>query len=335
MARARAVAAHLPVEVDVDALVFGRAALLGLTSRGRVSANGACHLMPATDGWAAVNLARPADREALPAVIRGVVDHDDPWSALAAFASEREAAAVAARCQLLGIPAAVLDDETVSGPDAVTVHRCGQPRHKPGEPREAALVLDLSAMWAGPLCAHLLGLAGLRVCKLESVHRPDGARMGDPRFFEELNAGKEMVTLDFRTDAGRARLAGWVEQADVVVEASRPRALEQLGIVAADVVAGRPGKVWVSITGYGRSGDDADKVAFGDDAAVAGGLVARDEAGLPIFCGDAIADPMAGLFAAAAALECWAGGGGALVEVKMAAVAKQLEAGTGDAADPR
>ena len=38
------------------------------------------------------------------------------------------------------------------------------------------LVVDLSALWAGPLCAHLLGLAGARVVKVESLGRPDGAR---------------------------------------------------------------------------------------------------------------------------------------------------------------
>jgi crotonobetainyl-CoA:carnitine CoA-transferase CaiB-like acyl-CoA transferase len=74
----------------------------------------------------------------------------------------------------------------------------------------------------------------------------------------------------------------------------------------------------VSITGYGREGNAADLVAFGDDAAVAGGLVAADGAGGPVFCADAVADPLTGLYAAAAAL---AVEGGALVSVPMAGVA--------------
>ena len=80
----------------------------------------------------------------------------------------------------------------------------------------------------------------------------------------------------------------------------------------------------MSITGYGRSGPAANNVAFGDDAAVAGGLVAHDAAGAPVFCADAIADPMSGLFAAAAAFRSIAAGGGHIVEVAMAAVAKSL-----------
>jgi len=93
-----------------------------------------------------------------------------------------------------------------------------------------------------------------------------------------------------------------VTNADVVVEASRPRALRQLGVDRDEIMAAAAGpRIWLSITGYGRTGPDADAVAFGDDAAVAGGLVAWDERG-PCFCADAVADPAAGLVAAASTL---------------------------------
>ena len=61
----------------------------------------------------------------------------------------------------------------------------------------------------------------------------------------------------------------------------------------------RAGRVWLRITGYGTEAGSAERVAFGDDAAVAGGLVGYDGAG-PVFVGDAIADPLTGLEAAAA-----------------------------------
>jgi hypothetical protein len=64
-------------------------------------------------------------------------------------------------------------------------------------------------------------------------------------------------------------------------------------------------------------------VAFGDDAAVAGGLVVADPAG-PCFCADAAADPAAGLVAAAACLDALAAGGCWLVDVSMAGVAASL-----------
>src|SRR5207253_494271 len=83
-------------------------------------------------------------------------------------------------------------------------------------------------------------------------------------------------------------------------EASRPRALEALGIDAAALVRSGP-QVWVSITAYGREGDGRNRVGFGDDVAAAGGAIVEDDG--PCFCADALADPLAGMFAAAAVLD--------------------------------
>ena len=183
-------------------------------------------------------------------------------------------------------------------------------------PLDGSLVVDLSALWSGPLCAHLLTLAGARVVKVESASRLDGARRGPPAFFDLLHAGQESVVLDLPTE--RDRLRHLIEAADVVIEASRPRAMEQLGIDAGAIAAG--GTIWVSITGYGRASGVRHRVAFGDDAAVAGGLVATAD-GEPAFCADAVADPLAGLTAAAAVLDRWGRAGGCLIDVAMSNVA--------------
>ena len=53
------------------------------------------------------------------------------------------------------------------------------------------IVLDCSALWAGPLCADLLARSGCRVIKIEHPQRPDGARNGPPAFFDLLNGHKE------------------------------------------------------------------------------------------------------------------------------------------------
>jgi hypothetical protein len=320
MARARAIADELPISVDVDAMVSDRARLMGLGSNGRVSAGGTCRLVPTADGWVAVNLARQWDRDAVPAVVEETVDDPDPWPAIERYASARRAADVADRCQLLGVAAAVLNDPAVDGANAVAHHRVGPS----GTSSEAPVVVDLSSMWAGPLCAHLLGRTGMRVIKVEDVHRPDGARFGDVRFFRALHDGHESVTVNLREASGRAEVERLMRRACVVIESSRPRALTQLGIEATRIVGDGAGRTWVSITGYGRSGAAGDKVAFGDDAAVAGGLVAYDAQDLPVFCADALADPLSGLVAAAATLKSIADGGGHLVEVAMAAVARSF-----------
>ena len=280
---------------------------------GRTSAGGSCRLLEAVDGWLAVNLARPDDVDAVPAVVEGGDPAADPWRLLAELAGRSRAVVAAERCQLLGIPAAALGGPDRGFVEPVSITRLGPARPRPPAP----LVVDLSALWAGPLCARLLGEAGARVVKVEAHHRLDGARRGDPRFYDWLHAGHESVVLDVTTAEGRGHLHRLLERADIVIEASRPRALAALGVDAGALVA-RTGVTWVSITGYGREGSAAELVAFGDDAAVAGGLVAADAAGTPVFCADAVADPLTGLYAAAAAL---AVEGGALVSVPMAAVA--------------
>jgi crotonobetainyl-CoA:carnitine CoA-transferase CaiB-like acyl-CoA transferase len=195
----------------------------------------------------------------------------------------------------------------------------------PGLTLAGALVVDLSSMWAGPLCARLLGLAGARVVKVESAGRPDGARAGDQRFFDWLHGGHRSVVVDFLSASGRAALAALVGRADVVIESSRPRALAALGL-APEAIAHRDGQVWLSITGYGRAGAAADRVAFGDDAAVAGGLVGWEGDGEPVFCADAIADPLTGVAGALAVARSAAAGGGELIDLPMRAVAASFAA---------
>jgi hypothetical protein len=180
------------------------------------------------------------------------------------------------------------------------------------------LVVDLSSLWAGPLCAHLLGLAGARVVKVESIERPDGTRPGAPEFFDLMHHGHQSVALAFGSARGRAALGRLLSTADVVIEASRPRALEQLGVDAAANAA--RGAVWISITGYGRIAEPG-RVGFGDDVGVAAGVYAGDE-GQPLFCADAIADPITGLYAAVAGLAALRNGRGALIDVPMASVAR-------------
>jgi hypothetical protein len=236
------------------------------------------------------------------------------WEPRRADAASRPAAELAAAAQAVGIPAAVLGRER---PAPVTTTRLGPAGSAP------RLVLDLSAMWAGPLCASILGRAGWRVLKVEDVRRPDGARSGPPAFYADLHAGAQTVILDFGSAQGRAELSRLADHAGIVVESSRPRALRRLGVVAEDWLSASPGRVWVSVTGYGRQ-DPQQRVAFGDDAAVAGGLVASAAGGTPVFCGDAIADPLSGLHAALAALAAHAAGGGWLVDVAMAGVCADL-----------
>ncbi|OBK20160.1 CoA transferase [Mycobacterium asiaticum] len=297
------------VVADAATLLTGRAGLLGLTRGGRVSAGGATRLMAARDGWCAMTLSRPDDIAAVPALL-GVDDAgQDPWPAVQRWVATCPVAHIVGRAELLDIPAAVLGEAPAGPPRIRQIAHSVPPRDVGG-----LLVADLSSMWAGPLCAHLLARAGATVVKVESPTRPDGTRAGHRAFFDWINGRKLSYCVDFAR--GSDELRALLAVADVVVEGSRPEALARRALGVGDT-GHRDGRIWVRITGHGG---DSRRPAFGDDAAVAGGLVGSAAAG-PVFCADAIADPLAGLEAFGAVLASLHRGGGELIEISMAAVA--------------
>jgi len=297
--------------VDGPSLLAMRAASRGLTRGGRVSAGGASRLLPTRDGWLAVTLSRDVDVELVPAWLE---DEDDGWDAVAEAARTRSAAELAGRGQELGLAVAVVPTTSAEGPSLPwRVTGTG------GPVPDRLRVLDLSALWAGPLCAHLLRRSGADVTTVDSTARPDGAQVGDARLYALLHEGHRRQPVDLRAPEGRAELRRLVDAADVVVTSVRRQALERLGFGPLDEVRRRPGLTWVAVTAYGL---DSDGVGFGDDTAAAGGLVAWDGEG-PVFCADAAADPATGLYAAVAALGCVRSGGG-LVDVALRDVARHL-----------
>ncbi|WP_316574401.1 CoA transferase [Nocardia canadensis] len=309
------------VDVDPAAALFGRAGLLGYRRSGQRSAGGASRLLRTADGWCAITLARADDFDSVSALL-ATRQVDEPWAALESAAPRWSAAALAERAQLLGVPAAALPGRTTLSAKVPPWRTTRIAAPAPTDSLHGRLVVDLSSLWAGPLCARILGAAGARVVKVESTRRRDGARVGDPRFFESLHAGHEVRVIDFRSDSGRTELAALLDAADIVIEASRPRALAQLGLAPHDRPH-RPGRVWLSLTGYGR--DRPLSVAFGDDAAAAGGLVGWD-GDEPVFCGDAVADPLTGLCGALAVACAVRDGGGVLLDLSMRAVAAAFAA---------
>ncbi len=305
--------------LDGACLLGERAALAGYTRAGDVSAGGSCRLVQCADGILAVNLARSSDWELLPAWLEG--GELTGWDAVAAALGTRSAEECLRRGRVLGLAVAPLRPESAAAQPWCRESRPANAGSRPPRHR-GPRVVDLSALWAGPLCTQLLQLMGAQVIKVESTTRPDGQRGAGDGFYDLLNAGKASVALDLTQAAGREQLRGLLRSADIVVEASRPRALRQLGIHAEEVMDATPALTWVSITGHGRQSPHADWVAFGDDAAVAGGLsqVLWDAIGRAMFCGDAIADPLTGMHAALAAWVSYANGGGRLLSLALAGV---------------
>lgn len=296
------------------AQLLDRSDALPLTSPGLVSPNGSCRLLRARDGWVAANLARADDIDLLPAWI-GCRAEVPPWPALAGAAAQEDAAAFVARGAELGLAVARLGEARAALPCSIAM---GASRSRaPGQPLR---VIDLSALWAGPLCGAMLAAAGHVVTKIESSARPDPVAHTTPLLDARLNGGKARHAIPaFAADT----VVPLVMNADILITSARPRAFAGIDLPPERLFAINPGLIWVAITGHGWTGDQANRTGFGDDAAVAGGLVDWTD-GAPRFAGDALADPLTGLAAALAVFDAVATGGGCLIDAAMAPVAASI-----------
>jgi CoA:oxalate CoA-transferase len=126
-------------------------------------------------------------------------------------------------------------------------------------------VIDLTQHIAGPYCTKLLADYGADVIKIE---RPGGGdpsrRMGPfPRheahpeksgIFLYLNTNKRGVTLDLKSDGGRAILLDMVRDADVLVESYSPRVMPSLGLDYQTLTHVNPKLIMTSISNFGQNG---------------------------------------------------------------------------------
>ena len=128
-------------------------------------------------------------------------------------------------------------------------------------------VLDLTAMWAGPLCTLLLAEWRARVTTVEPSVRTDGLR-GSPAQFAVLDRHKERVDLDLRTTPGRAAFESLVAEADVLVESFSARVMPNLGYDAGALRAVNPRLTTVSIRAYAG----CEWVAYGRGVHATSGL---------------------------------------------------------------
>ena len=312
-------------------LLWERAAELGLRAKGQISANGSCRIMATGNGWLGLNLAREEDWGLLNPWLEQDGDLSE-WAHVEEALLERDAKALVARGRLMGLPVSLLPEKVMSESAGASEILDGAPvfeftpdanvtlrSFNTTQPMSGFKVVDLSALWAGPLCAHLLHQCGMQVTFVTSVHRPDGAQQGSPKLYEVLHRGHDHVELDFTSQEGLHRLANLLRNADVVIEGSRPRALRALG-VDRDTLVPQGKQLWLSLTAYGRRAPFGDWVGFGDEVALAAGLFVQREDGRPEFIADAVADPLTGIFAALAVVNLVQGEASGLLDLSLFAV---------------
>jgi alpha-methylacyl-CoA racemase len=185
-------------------------------------------------------------------------------------------------------------------------------------------VLDLSRLLPGGYCTQLLQAQGAQVTKIEPpAGDPIRALPGGKAYFDALHSGKQLLTLDLRTEEGRDALRRRVVDTDVLVEGLRPGVMErmELGYVALATI--NPALVYCAITGYGSGGPLARRAGHDLNYLARSGALSlmplRD--GVPTIPGLQVADMAGGLnaaFSIAAALVARAQTGrGSRVEVSM------------------
>ena len=125
-------------------------------------------------------------------------------------------------------------------------------------------VVDLSQGIAGPYAAMLLAQYGADVIKVEPPEgdwaRALGKRYGNLTAFSiAANLGKRAIVLDLKTDADRVTLRRLAAVADVFIESFRPGVAARLGFGYPDVAALSPRVIYLSVSGFGQTGPDAER----------------------------------------------------------------------------
>ena len=144
-------------------------------------------------------------------------------------------------------------------------------------PLEGVRVIELGQLLAGPFTGTILAYFGAEVIKVEP---PAGdpirgwrlVRNGTSLWYRSLGRNKKSVTLDLRTERGRALALQLLDSADVAIENFRPGQMEKWGLGPDQVKARNPGLVYARISGYGQNGPYADKPGYASVTEAFGGF---------------------------------------------------------------
>jgi crotonobetainyl-CoA:carnitine CoA-transferase CaiB-like acyl-CoA transferase len=177
-------------------------------------------------------------------------------------------------------------------------------------PLKGVRILDLTRVVSGPFATMQLGDLGAEVAKVEQPGSGDDSRAfgppflgGESAYFLSINRNKR-ACIDLKSEAGKDLLLHLASAADVVVENFRPGTLERLGLGFETLSRTNPRLILCSITGFGRSGPEADRPGY--DLIIQGesGImdITGEAGGPPTKVGTSIADMVSGLYAAQAIL---------------------------------
>ncbi|GAA0402839.1 CoA transferase [Acrocarpospora corrugata] len=140
-------------------------------------------------------------------------------------------------------------------------------------PLDGIRVVTFAQLYQGPYATMLLADLGADVITVERPGTGDPAR-AQGALFTALNRGKRSVTLDLKQPADQEAARRLVRTADVLFEAYRPGTMARYGLGYAELSAGNPGLVYVSVSGFGQDGPYRDRAGHDLMYQAAAGLVA-------------------------------------------------------------
>ncbi|MFA5298005.1 MAG: CaiB/BaiF CoA-transferase family protein [Lutibacter sp.] len=172
------------------------------------------------------------------------------------------------------------------------------------KPLEGICILDFTRLLPGPLGTNLLSEMGAEVIKIESPKRLDYTRFYHPKIdensvlFHLLNHNKESLIIDYESKEGKELIKEKIKNAAILIEQFRPGAMASFGFSFEEVKKINPKIVYISITGYGQTGDLKDKAGHDLNFLALSGLLDlnRDEQGKPVIPGFQIADIAGGSY---------------------------------------
>lgn len=141
------------------------------------------------------------------------------------------------------------------------------------KPLTGVRVLDLSRVIAGPVCGRVLAAHGADVLAVTAAHLPQIAPL-----VIDTGFGKRSTFLDLRHPRDRDAFDELLADADVVLDAFRPGALNALGYGPEQLAARSPGVVVVELRAYGRTGPWAMRRGYDSLVQLAAGIAAAGAA---------------------------------------------------------
>jgi len=168
---------------------------------------------------------------------------------------------------------------------------------------EGVKILDMTHVQSGPTCTQLLAWFGADVLKVERPGVGDATRGQlqdipdvDSLYFTMLNSNKRSITLNTKSDEGKAIFTKMIEHCDVMVENFAPGALDRMGFSWERIQEINPRMIYASVKGFGP-GPYEDCKVYENVAQCTGGSASTtgELNGTPMVTGAQIGDSGTGL----------------------------------------